>query len=368
MLPDMGRLPVICGDGGVAPDAASDPVPLAARGTAGYPGWLSDRQGRRLRYLRLSVTDRCDLKCTYCMPPEGVPASPREEMMTFEEIVRVARIFSRFGVRTIRLTGGEPLVRRNVAELVKMLREEAGIEDIAMTSNATALEPLAKSLVDAGLSRINVSIDSIDPATFHRITRGGDLSRVLRGIAAVQEAGIQETKTNTVVMRGANDGPALGAIVEWAWSRDITPRFIELMPLGEAAKLGHDAVVPVAEMKRSLADLLVPEASPEHRLDRGPAGYIPGKRADRRVGFIGAVTDNFCQRCNRVRLTARGDIRACLASPTGLSLRDLIRSEQSDDAVLEAISDALFGKRDGHEFYSAGVDRHHAVDMSRIGG
>jgi cyclic pyranopterin phosphate synthase len=155
-------------------------------------------------------------------------------------------------------------------------------------------------------------------------------------------------------------------VVEWAWSKRITPRFIELMPLGEGAKLGRDAVVPVSEMRASLTDLIDDHA--HHRLDRGPAGYFTSKDGAHQVGFIGAVTDNFCHRCNRVRLTARGDIRACLASPSGISLRDLIRSGRSEDALLEAVENTLFGKRDGHEFYVDGVVRHHAVDMSRIGG
>jgi GTP 3',8-cyclase len=359
----MGRLPIVCGDTDI-----TDPIPVAARGTVGYPGWLSDQQGRRLRYLRFSITDRCDLKCTYCMPEEGVPASAREDVLSFEEIVAIVRVFHRIGVRTVRLTGGEPLVRRNVATLVRMLRDEAGIEDLAMTTNATALESIARDLVQAGLRRINVSVDSIDPEVFRTVTRGGDLDRVVRGIAAIQDAGIDECKTNTVVLRGMNDGASLAEVVEWAWSRAITPRFIELMPLGEGAKLGRDAVVPVAEMKASLEHLLAGDDA-SHRLDRGPAGYVASKYDPKRtVGFIGAVTDNFCHRCNRVRITARGDIRACLASPTGISLRDLIRGGSSEDALLEAVESALFGKGDGHEFYVDGVIRHHAVDMSRIGG
>ena len=370
MLALVSRLPIVCGDTDAElasdPDI-TDPIPLAARGTAGYPGWLADQQGRRLRYLRLSITDRCDLKCTYCMPAEGVPASAREEVLSFEEIVRIARVFRRIGVRTVRLTGGEPLVRKNVAELVRMLRDEAGIDDLAMTTNATALEHVASDLVGAGLSRINVSVDSIDPDVFRAVTRGGELDRVVRGIDAVRDAGIAEVKTNTVVLRGVNDGASLGEIVEWAWAKEITPRFIELMPLGEGAKLGRDAVVPVSTMRASLAHL-IEDAPPEHRFDRGPAGYFRSKSGDHEVGFIGAVTDNFCHRCNRVRLTARGDIRACLASPTGISLRDLIRSGRSEDELLQAIENALFGKRNGHEFYVDGVVRHHAVDMSRIGG
>ena len=331
------------------------------------PGWLSDRQGRQLKYLRLSITDRCDLRCTYCMPPEGVPASPREAVLSFEEIVRIARVFTRLGVRTVRLTGGEPLVRKNVADLVRMLRDEAGIEDIAMTTNATVLEHVAKPLVRAGLSRINISVDSVDPRRFRRITRGGDLARVIRGIDAIQDAGVRETKTNTVVVRHENDGEQAAELVRWAWAREITPRFIELMPIGEGAKLGRDAVVPTAELKRSLAPL-IEEASAAHHPGRGPAAYVASKDGRHRVGFIGAVTENFCEHCNRVRVTARGDIRACLASPNGLSLKPLLRSDRADEDIAAAIGDELFGKGDGHGFHVSGVDSHHAVDMSRIGG
>lgn len=287
-------------------------------------------------------------------------------MLSFEEIVRVAKVFYRLGVRTIRLTGGEPLVRRNLFDLVRMLRDEAGIEDIALTTNATALAPVAKLLVSSGLSRINVSVDSVDPERFARMTRGGDLARVIRGIDAALDAGVAEMKTNAVVVRGENDD-VLEENVLWGWERGITPRFIELMPLGEGARLGANAVVPVAEMMTSLSHLLE-ETDPQYRLDRGPAGYHASKDGKNRVGFIGAVTDNFCHRCNRVRITARGEIRACLASPSGLPLRDLLRDGRSDDAVEEAVRVSLFGKGAGHEFYVDGVDRHHAVDMSRIGG
>jgi cyclic pyranopterin phosphate synthase len=364
------RLPIL-GDDLLAPGdgAAGDPVPLGARGAAGRPGWLADRDGRRLRYLRLSVTDRCDLRCVYCMPPEGVPASAREELLDFESLVRVVRVFAGLGVETVRLTGGEPLVRKDLPTLVRMLRDEAGIRDLAMTTNGTALAQHARALVDAGLSRLNVSVDSLDPARFARLTRGGDLRRVLAGIAAAREAGIREVKVNTVVVRGENDGPALAELVRWAWAEGLTPRFIELMPLGEAANLGRVAVVPVAEIRAALAGLVAVEAAPEHRADRGPAGYLLARDGSgRRVGLIGAVTDSFCHRCNRVRITARGEIRACLASPTGLSLAELVRSGRDDEALRAAIEEALFGKRSGHEFFVPGVDRHRAVHMSRVGG
>lgn len=363
----MRSLPIVSCD--VDPsETVDDPIPLAARGTRGVPGWLADRHGRRLRYLRLSVTDRCDLRCRYCMPPEGVPASAKEDVMTFEEAVRVVRVFRRLGVETVRLTGGEPLVRKNVAELVRMLRDEAGIQDLAMTSNATALRVHAASLIRAGLRRLNISIDSLRPEVFRQMTRGGELARVLDGIRAARDAGIGELKTNTVVVRGHNDSE-LPDLVQWAWGEGITPRFIELMPLGEGAKLGRDAVVSVAEMKARLKGLVRTGEAAAHRADRGPASYLTDRATGtRKVGFIGAVTDNFCHRCNRVRITARGQIRACLASPEGLSLRDLLRDGASDDAIFECIEASLFEKRSGHAFFVPGQTRHHRVDMSRIGG
>lgn len=301
------------------------------------------------------------------MPPEGIAASPRQDILTFEEIVRVCGIFKELGVQTVRLTGGEPLVRKNLDDLVRRIRD-LGIDDIAMTSNATALRPLAKRLVDAGLSRLNVSLDSVDPDTFREMTRGGDMCRVMAGIEAIQEAGLKVVKTNSVVVRGHNH-TQLGDIVDWAWDRGIVPRFIELMPLGEGANLGAEAVVPVAEMKKILGDRIVVDAAPEHRADRGPAGYVPAARGGgHKVGFIGAVTENFCERCNRIRITAKGEIRACLASPKGLSLRDLIRAGLDDQAILDRIREALFGKWHGHHFNVHGVDDHHHVNMSALGG
>lgn len=362
-----GRVPVVSCDADPA-FTVDDPVPLAARGTRGVPGWLADRQGRRLRYLRLSVTDRCDLRCRYCMPPEGVPPSAREDVLHFEEAVRLVRVLEGLGVRTVRVTGGEPLVRKDVSELVRMLRDDAGIDDLAMTSNATALRKHARALVAAGLRRLNVSLDALDPAVFAEMTRGGDVRRVLDGIEAAREAGIEELKINAVVVRGLNDD-RLDELVEWAWARDITPRFIELMPLGEGAKLGDHRVVPVAEMRARLAALVRTEDSADYRLDRGPAGYLESKDGSgRRIGFIGAVTDNFCHRCNRVRVTARGQIRACLASPEGLDLRGAMREGASDARLFELIETALFGKRDGHAFFDPTVTRHHQVNMSQTGG
>jgi cyclic pyranopterin phosphate synthase len=300
------------------------------------------------------------------MPEEGEPSSPRDEVLTLEELARVARIFGSMGVRTVRLTGGEPLVRKGIETLVGFIRD-AGIADIAMTTNGTALAALAQRLRANGLARLNVSVDSVRADTFRSITRGGELDRVVAGIDAALDAGFR-VKVNAVVVRGVNDDQ-LSDIVDWAWARGVTPRFIELMPLGAAATLGRDAVVPLAEMRARLADRIAIEDAPEHRADRGPAGYHAARDGSgKEVGFIGAVTENFCERCNRVRVTAKGEVRACLASPEGLTLRDLMRTGLPDEAVKETIETALYGKREGHAFYQPGVTRHHEVAMSRIGG
>lgn len=347
-----------------------DEIPLAARGRVGVPGWLSDRQGRRLRYLRISVTDRCDLRCHYCMPPEGTPASPRAELLRFEEIARLVRLFRALGVETVRLTGGEPLLRRGLAELVGLIRAE-GITDLALTTNATLLESQAEALHRAGLTRLNVSLDSLRPETFAHVTRGGDLGRVLRGLAAAHAVGFRPIKLNTVVVRGMNDDE-LPPLVDFAFEHGFVPRFIELMPLGAGAgaALGAGAVVSVKEMRSRLADRLASAsaAEPADLPGRGPATYVDARGGGgRRVGFIGAVTENFCERCNRVRVTAQGQIRACLASPEGLSLRDLLRREESDEALLDVLTTSLFGKRAGHYFHEE-HDRHLDVAMSGVGG
>ncbi|MBX2812351.1 MAG: GTP 3',8-cyclase MoaA [Myxococcales bacterium] len=357
----MSRLPVI--STGITTTPSGKPPHQV-----GIPGWLSDRYGRQLRYLRLSVTDRCDLTCKYCMPEEGIPASPRSEFLSFEEIVRLVRAFRNLGVSTVRLTGGEPLVRKDIEHLVGMLRDQAGITDIAMTSNGSALAKKAKVLVENGLQRINVSLDSLDALRFQTMTRGGKLERVLHGLDAIQEAGVSETKINTVVVRDFNHNE-LANIVDWAWSRHITPRFIELMPLGEGARLGREAVFSVAEMKAHLCQHLELSSDSSHDIRRGPAYYLYSVTdPTKKVGFIGAVTDNFCAQCNRVRLTPKGEIRACLASPDGISLKELLRTGAQEQQISEYIASALFRKGEGHEFYTRGSDQHHQVDMSSLGG
>jgi len=333
---------------------------------AGFEGapTLVDRRGRRYRYLRLSVTDRCDLACRYCMPPGGeVEHAVRRELLSFEEAARVACLFASMGVERIRFTGGEPLVRRDVVRLVELVRRQTGIERLAMTTNATRLAELARPLWAAGLRAVNVSLDTLDPERFESLTRGGSLERVLAGVHAALDAGF-EVKLNVVPLGGVNDDD-LGALVDWAWSVGITPRFIELMPLGEGAKLEH-ARMTADDVRARLGDRLVAEESEAGAADHGPARYVAG--AGGRVGFITPWSDEFCASCNRVRVNARGDIRACLADRRAVSLRDLMRAGASDSDLAWAVHWSLGVKSEGHAFTSAFEDEHERVGMSLIGG
>lgn len=362
----MRRLTVISGSRSAVPIGAAPPAPTDW-GRNGLPP-LVDADRRRYTYLRLSVTDRCDMACVYCMPPSGEEDHAlRPDMLTFEESARVVDVFASMGVRTVRFTGGEPLVRRDVVALVEMVHDRTGIDDLAITTNAARLPELAWPLRRAGLARVNVSLDSLDPDRFRALTRGGDLSRVLAGIRAAQQAGFSEIKLNVVPLRGHNDDEVV-QIVEWAWSEGLVPRFIELMPLGEGANLPPSLRVTADEVAGLLADRLDRSAGHEIVAGRGPAGYVPSRDGRHRVGFITALTDVFCESCNRMRVTSRGEIRACLASRRSVSLRDAMRAGASDRELAWLVHWALGDKADGHRFLDAAVDEHAHVGMSLIGG
>ncbi len=335
-------------------------------GDDGFP-LLADAQGRRYTYLRLSVTDRCDLACVYCMPPGGeLEHSVRKELLSFEEAARLVRVFATMGIRRVRFTGGEPLVRKDVVALVDLVRRTTPVETLVMTTNATRLEELAAPLRDAGLVGVNVSLDSLDAERFAALTRGGDLRKVLSGIEAALAVGL-EVKLNVVPVRGRNDDE-LGAIVDWCWARGITPRFIELMPLGEGAKLGSSARIDSGDVLRLLGDRVAGELLGA-RADHGPARYRhAADGSGRRVGFITPLSHEFCGTCNRVRITARGDVRACLASRRAISLRDVMRASPDDRELAWAVWWALAAKDEGHRFLDAAEREHESVGMSLIGG
>jgi GTP 3',8-cyclase len=334
------------------------------------PFVLEDTFARRVTYLRLSVTDRCNYRCVYCMPAEGLEYLPHRELLTFEEIEAIVAALAKVGVRRVRVTGGEPLVRRDLPALIGRLARVEGIDEVLLTTNAHMLEQSATALVEAGLSGINISLDSLDPERFARLTRGGNLGRVLRGLAAIREAGLSRIKLNAVVIRGFNDDELLD-LFRFSADEDVVLRFIEFMPIGADTVWGDDACVTAQEMREQLARHydLVPEG---HKLGKGPARYwrlfgegLPAWGHP--VGVISAVTECFCSDCNRIRLTALGGLRACLADDTEVSLRDVLRGGGSADDIVEAVVRALRLKKATHAFELDG-DSVTVKQMVSIGG
>jgi GTP 3',8-cyclase len=345
------HLPVI----GPAGPGLAAPAPPAAAGSADP---LVDGFARRVRYLRVSVTDRCNYRCTYCMPEElgeSLTFQPRSELLTFEELERVVSVFARLGVRKIRLTGGEPTVRKGIATLVTRIAGIAGIEQVVMTTNGHLLTDLAGPLAAAGLHAINVSLDTLDPARFRALTGRGELAAVISGIDAARTAGL-EVKINAVALRGTNDDE-LVELCRFAWQRGATPRFIEHMPMSSGQLYAPEAELPAAQIRAAIEasfGLLVPAVEP--RRDAGPARYwAVAADPGRQVGIISAMTEHFCDDCNRLRLTATGALHACLGHDDAVDLRAVLRRGGDDTALVTAIAAAVVGKRAGHEFARAGA-------------
>jgi cyclic pyranopterin phosphate synthase len=314
------------------------------------PGPIVDAQGRRISYLRLSLTDRCNFQCSYCAPagPEAC-----DDLLARRDLARLVAIFAGLGVRRVRLTGGEPTLRKDLLDVVRDLRATPGIEEIALTTNGHLLGTLAAPLRAAGVSRLNVSLDTLDPERLRRISgRAAALDRIVSGIAAARAAGFASVKLNVVVVGGVNDGE-LGDLARFAWRLGATPRFIELMPFGPGRPL------PTSDVKRLLEAqgiALVPDAT----RGWGPAYHMRGSSTDAGravsglVGFIGAMTESFCDGCNRVRVGADGSLRACLGGRDRVSLRDLIAAGASDAEIAGRIRAALLAKRERHRMDEGG--------------
>ena len=331
---------------------------------------LVDSFARRIRYLRVSVTDRCNYRCTYCMPEElgdQLVFESRAAVLTFEEIERLLGVFARLGVRKVRLTGGEPTVRKGIVELARRVAAVAGIDQVVMTSNGHLLRELAAPLAAAGVSAINISLDTLDSTRFRALTGRGDLARVLAGVDAAVAAGMR-VKTNAVALRGINDGE-LVALCEYAWSRGAVPRFIEHMPMSDGALYAPEAELPAAEIRRLLEAAVGRLIAAEDGAGRdpGPARYWRVAATGREVGIISAMTEHFCDDCNRLRLTATGSLHACLGHDDAISLRDVMRLGGTDDDVVRSIAAAVSGKRAGHTFDRSGAGAPHK-HMIGIGG
>ncbi|MEO7555439.1 MAG: GTP 3',8-cyclase MoaA [Acidimicrobiales bacterium] len=324
---------------------------------------LADSYGRVHRDLRISVTDRCNLRCTYCMPAEGMQWLPREGVLSYEEIERVARVcVERFGFTSVRLTGGEPLVRAHLPVLVAKLAA-LGV-DLALTTNAATLAGVAHDLAAAGLRRINISLDTLRADRFVALTRRDALSDVLAGIDAALDAGLAPVKVNAVLIRGVNDDEVVD-LARFGRDRGLTMRFIEFMPLDAEGGWRHDSVVPREEIVAAI-DAVFPLETVGHRGSQ-PAETLRYRDGAGEVGVIATVTDAFCSTCDRIRLTADGQLRACLFALEETDLRSLLRSGADDDALAAAISGAVAGKWAGHGISDVAFIRPRR-SMSQIGG
>lgn len=323
---------------------------------------ISDALGRNIYYLRISVTDRCNFRCTYCMPPEGVQWIPHEEILRYNEFERIIRIAAHMGINKVRITGGEPLVRKDIISFIHDVSRIPGIQDTCMTTNASLLADSAAALKEAGLARVNISLDTLRPERFTQLCGRAMLPQVLAGIEQAHKVGLNPVKINMVVMKGVNDDE----IVDFARMTLHKPyqiRFIEHMPFRSGGD-GNKLLVPVAKMKAIMAvngfDKLVPEEQ-----GNGPANVfrIPGAMGT--IGFITPVTSHFCQQCNRIRLTADGRIKPCLLSNQEYNVKELMRSGCSDAELQDFLYDIIWHKPDQHHLDTTTSLRR---GMSKIGG
>jgi len=326
---------------------------------------MTDGFGRRIEYLRISVTDKCNLRCVYCMPEEGLPWLTRDEVLSYEEIATVVRVMAGMGLRRVRLTGGEPLVRKDLPKLVRMIDSVPGIEDIALSTNAVLLGPFAEELRDAGLDRVNISLDSLQPDRVDALARRpGSFSRIMEGLAAAERMGFQPLKINTVLMRGRNDDE-IEALAERTRDRPWHVRFIELMPTGANLDLSAEAFISCQEALarvRAIGDLQ-PVVGPT---GNGPATYYRFPGACGTIGVITPMSHNFCDRCNRMRLTADGQLRPCLFGDLQTDLRGPLR--RGDD-LGPAIRETLRVKPEKHHLVQGSAQGSGGlVALSQTGG
>jgi cyclic pyranopterin phosphate synthase len=328
-------------------------------------GSLTDTQGRVVRDLRISVTDRCNLRCVYCMPAEGMPWLPKEDLLTYEELTRVARICLGLGVTSVRLTGGEPTVRADLAVLVRELHELKPELDLSLTTNGLKLAALAEELRAAGLTRVNVSLDTLDRDRFHQIARRDRILDVLAGLEAAKRVGFAPIKVNTVLMRGFNDDEVV-PLASWAREQGFELRYIEWMPLDFQHSWSREKLVPAAEILERLHAAFplepVPGADPSAPAER--YRYLDGGGT---VGVVASVTRPFCERCDRIRLTADGQIRTCLFALKEQDVRGALRGGASDEEIAAILRSAWWRKEPGHLINNPAFVQP-ARGMSAIGG
>lgn len=325
---------------------------------------MKDGFGREIDYMRISVTDRCNLRCVYCMPENGVPLLSHKDILSYEEILRLVRIAAENGIKKIRLTGGEPLVRRGIENLIKDIKSVPGIDTVGITTNGILIPEKIDSLTEAGLDCVNISLDTLREDRFESITRRTGLCDVLHAIDLCCERGLN-TKINCVAMKGVNDDE-FSEIAGLAKDRNICVRFIEYMPVG---KNDFEKYVPTGEIRSQIEKNYGKLSDDATKHGSGPANYVKPYGFKGSVGFISAMTNCFCDSCNRIRLTAEGYLKLCLQFSTGVSLREIMRSGADDAAVTEAFRSAILNKPRKHTFNDY-ADKENIEDrgMSRIGG
>jgi len=329
---------------------------------------IIDPFGRTIDYLRVSVTDRCDFRCVYCMA-EDMTFLPKKEVLTLEELDRLCSAFIDKGVKRLRLTGGEPLVRRNIMSLFRALSrhiDSGSLKELTLTTNGSQLEKYAQDLYDCGVRRINVSIDTLDADKFRTITRRGDLKTVLRGLDAAQNAGLK-VKINAVALKGVND-TELDDMIWWTHGRGMDLTLIETMPLGDIDGDRTDQYLPLSLVRKMLREKWTLEDIPFRT--SGPARYMEVKETGGKIGFITPLTHNFCESCNRVRVTCTGTLYMCLGQDDAADLREPMRASESNEAIYAAIDEAILRKPKGHDFVIDRRTKQPAVSrhMSVTGG
>jgi GTP 3',8-cyclase len=323
---------------------------------------MIDKWKRNIDYLRISVTDKCNLRCTYCMPKDGLQFIPEDKLLSNEEIVRVVKSAAELGITKVRITGGEPLVREGIVEIVRDIKAIPGIKEVCITTNGILLGKYAEALVEAGLDRVNISLDTLRADAYSNITRGGDLNKVLEAIELSIVKGLK-VKLNVVVVKGFNEEDVFD-LVEMAEQKPIDVRFIELMPIGQGKQnkgLSTEELKELIKTKKALEPCEVSSSQ------AGPAKYFKTEKSMGRIGFISPMSHSFCDNCNRIRITAEGFLKQCLHWKHGTDLREILRSGVSDKKLKDIISEGIFNKPEQHKFNNNSLDSDER-SMYEIGG
>ncbi|MFA5322937.1 MAG: GTP 3',8-cyclase MoaA [Smithella sp.] len=330
---------------------------------------MLDKYNREIDYLRVSITDRCNLRCVYCRPKEGISLHGHEDVLRYEEIIRVISLAVKMGLIKVRVTGGEPLVRRGFIEFIAALKKIKGLQDISLTTNGILLEEFAQNIFDAGIRRINISLDSLNKDKYFKITRGGNLDAVLRGIVKAEEVGFSPIKINTVAIKGFNDDEALD-FARLAAEKPFQVRFIELMPVGPQENLDYgEDYMPAWQLIEKISRSYQLEPVKNRNKSDGPAKIFKIKNGRGELGFINPVSDHFCSTCNRLRLTSDGKLMACLLSEAEVDLKKALREKCSDAELEKIIWDAVLLKPKQHDLIcTENILKKCTRNMSEIGG